>query len=192
MIWFTSDLHFGHAGAIKYCNRPFETVEQMNAELVRRWNFLVHPDHTIYVLGDLALCRYRDFAPIGEKLNGKKILIRGNHDSYSVGQYERCGFQVYEELKMKFAGSTVRLSHFPYALPWWKRPWAYKSELRFMDRRPPRIPGEILLHGHTHGTKQTRPNMIHVGVDAWAYYPVADRDVERLINSIKKPKIFGA
>jgi calcineurin-like phosphoesterase family protein len=182
VIWFTSDLHFGHLGVIRYCNRPFESVEQMNAELLRRWNERVGPDDTVYVLGDMALCRFQDFKPIGENLRGRKILVRGNHDSYSEGQYRQVGFQVFHEIKLKLAGKVCRLSHFPYALPWYRRPFAFKSELRYMDKRPPRIKGEVLLHGHTHTKYRRADNRIHVGVDAWDFYPASLREIESLMS----------
>lgn len=181
MIWFTSDLHFGHAGVIRYCGRPFTTLEEMHEALIKNWNECVREGDTVYVLGDLALCPFRDFEPIAKRLKGRKILIRGNHDAYSEGQYARAGFTVYHELKMKLAGSIVRLSHYPYAMPWWKRPFAFKSELRFMEKRPPQIPGEFLLHGHTHMHYKRRGNMIHVGVDAW-HRPVSQREIESLIG----------
>jgi calcineurin-like phosphoesterase family protein len=154
--------------------------------LVRRWNSCVRHEDTIYVCGDLALTPFKNFEPYGVRLNGKKYLIRGNHDSYSEGQYARAGFTVYHELKMKLAGQMVRLSHYPYALPWYKRLWAYKSELRFMDKRPPRIPGEVLIHGHTHTKyRSTSDGRIHVGVDAWDFYPVSAREIESILSTMK-------
>lgn len=181
MIWFTSDLHFGHAGVIRYCGRPFASLDEMHEALIKNWNECVGEGDTIYVLGDLALCPFRDFEPIAKRLKGRKILIRGNHDSYSEGQYARAGFTVYHELKMKLAGYMVRLSHYPYAVPWYRRPFVYKSELRYMEKRPPKIPGEFLLHGHTHMHYKIRGNMIHVGVDAW-HRPVSQREIESLIG----------
>jgi calcineurin-like phosphoesterase family protein len=186
MNWFTSDLHFGHAAAIDYCKRPFASLEEMHEALIARWNERVRPEDTVYVLGDMALCRFKDFEPLAKRLNGRKFLIQGNHDHYSVGQYERVGFTVFRELTMKIAGRMCRLSHFPYAYPWYKRLFAFKSELRFMDRRPPRIKGETLLHGHTHTKyKGTNDGRIHVGVDAWNFYPVSQREIESILN---KPK----
>lgn len=187
MIWFTSDTHFGHPGILKYTDRPFDTLEEMHEVLIKNWNECVRPEDTIYVLGDLALCSFKEFEPIAKRLNGKKILIQGNHDHYSVGQYAKLGFTVFHELKMKVAGTMVRLSHYPYALPWYKRLFAFKSELRFMDRRPPRIKGEYLMHGHTHTKYQITPDhRVHVGVEAWKLYPVSIREIESLINKQKQ------
>lgn len=182
MIFFTSDWHVGHENAIHYCNRPFASLAEMEDELVSRWNRRINATDTVYVLGDLALCSIQRTEPIVKRLNGVKYLIKGNHDSYSDGQYARIGFSgVYLELKLKLFGCVVRLSHYPYALPWYRRPFAYESELRFMEKRPPRIGGEILLHGHTHTKKQvTAVGMIHVGVDAWDFYPVSLSEIESL------------
>lgn len=182
MIWFTSDLHFGHEGIIRYCNRPFDDLDHMHSILVSRWNECVRPEDTIFVCGDLALCPFRNFEPIGKRLNGTKYLIRGNHDSYSEGQYKKLGFTVFHELKMKLAGHTLRLSHYPYALPWYKRPFAFKSELRFMNKRPPRVTGETLVHGHTHTSYREAPSRIHVGVDAWDFYPASAREIESILG----------
>lgn len=154
----------------------------MHVELIKRWNQRVQPTDTVYVIGDLALCKFSEFAPIAHQLNGTKYLIKGNHDHYSDAQYGRIGFTVFHEVKMKIAGRTVRLSHYPYALPWYKRPFAFKSELRFMDRRPPRVAGEFLIHGHTHTRYRSVDNRIHVGADAWDFYPVSIREIESLLN----------
>lgn len=183
MIYFTSDLHFGHAAVIGYTKRPFKDVNEMNEALIANWNKYVRPEDTIYVLGDLALCPFKEFEPIAKRLNGTKILVKGNHDHYKDGQYNRLGFTVFHEIKMKISGKIVRLSHYPYALPWYKRLFAFKSELRFMDRRPPEIKGEFLLHGHTHMKDKKIGNRIHVGIDAWNYRPVKITEIESLINS---------
>jgi calcineurin-like phosphoesterase family protein len=182
MIYFTSDLHFGHEAILRYSNRPFESLEHMHNALVKNWNNCIEDKDIVYVLGDLALCPYKQFVSWGEKLKGRKILIKGNHDSYSDGQYNKLGFDVYHEIKLKIAGNMCRLSHYPYALPWHKRFFAFKSELRFMDRRPPKIEGEFLLHGHTHASHKRVDNRIHVGTDAWNYSPVSIREIESVMN----------
>lgn len=188
MIWFISDTHFFHKDVISFCNRPFTDLNHMHEVLIKNWNDRVRPEDTIYVLGDMSFGSYKDFEPITKQLQGKKFLIRGNHDKLSEGQYNKLGFTVYHELKMKLAGHMVRLSHYPYALPWYKRPFAYKSELRYMEKRPPKIEGEWLLHGHSHvkykiAEKQKR---IHIGVDAHNFRPVSQYEIESLINKAEK------
>lgn len=182
MLWFTSDLHFGHKNVIEYTGRPFSTKEEMHGVLITNWNKKVQPQDTIVIAGDLALCTFKEFEPIATQLNGKKILVQGNHDHYSKGQYEKLGFDVYQELVMNLCGHRVRISHFPYAPTAEQRLTCFPSELRFLERRPPRVEGEFLIHGHTHMKIREEDNRIHVGVDAWNYSPVSLREIESILS----------
>ena len=80
MLWITSDHHWGHFNIIRYTGRPFKTVHEMNKVMTERWNSLVKPGDTVYHLGDL--CFHNKIHPkdLIKKLNGKIILIKGNHD----------------------------------------------------------------------------------------------------------------
>ena len=87
MVYFTSDLHLGHENVIKLCNRPFDSIEEMDAALIRNWNRKVTNGDTVYVLGDLI---YKSKKPPEEylrQLKGKKHLIVGNHDR---SWYSKC------------------------------------------------------------------------------------------------------
>lgn len=79
MKYFTSDFHFNHANVIKYCNRPFETVDQMNEVLLKAWNEVVKPEDTVYFLGDFCFNPQKALEWLS-KLNGEIIFISGNHD----------------------------------------------------------------------------------------------------------------
>jgi calcineurin-like phosphoesterase family protein len=160
----------------------------MDKCLVDNWNRYIKPEDTVYVLGDLTLSPYSYMLPISSKLNGIKYLIKGNHDSFSNAQYKKLGFTVFDEVKLKLFGQICRLSHYPYKIPWYKKPFVYKSMLRFNDRRPPKVKGEFLLHGHTHTKYKIRNNMVHVGVDAWNLYPVSVPEIESLVNRSKNGK----
>ena len=82
-IYFTSDLHFGHENVIKFDNRPFKTVEEMDEELIRRWNAKVGKGDLVYVLGDMIWkSRNGDAEQLIKSLNGQIILIKGNHDRF--------------------------------------------------------------------------------------------------------------
>lgn len=70
MIYFTSDHHFWHANIIRYCNRPFNSVEKMNEILIQIWNDLVAPEDEVYYLGDFSLAA-RPVEIYTQKLNGK-------------------------------------------------------------------------------------------------------------------------
>ena len=82
-IFLTSDHHWFHKNIIKYCNRPFNSMEEMNCNLIEKWNSVVNQEDIVIHLGDFA---FRGMArEIRPKLNGTIILIRGNHD-YSIGE----------------------------------------------------------------------------------------------------------
>lgn len=78
-IFVISDLHLGHKNIIKICNRPFKSVEEMDNTIINNWNTTVSDNDIVYVLGDLA---YKNVNEYLNKLNGKIILIKGNHDKY--------------------------------------------------------------------------------------------------------------
>ena len=91
-IYVTSDPHFSHSNIIKYCNRPFSTVEEMDETLIKNWNDVVRPEDTVICLGDFALTSKEEIIRIGKSLNGNKILILGNHDHGTKATYEEAGF----------------------------------------------------------------------------------------------------
>ena len=80
MIYFTSDLHLGHANVIRHCNRPFFSAEEMDEILIRNWNSRVTNNDTIYILGDLMFRNQKLPEEYLRQLKGKKHLIIGNHD----------------------------------------------------------------------------------------------------------------
>ena len=97
MIWFISDTHFGHGNIIRYCNRPFQTVEEMNKEMIHRWNEKVDANDVVWHLGDFALCKKSEIERLLLQLHGKIRLIKGNHDTRSNKVYRELGFaEVYD------------------------------------------------------------------------------------------------
>lgn len=77
MVYFISDLHFNHSNIIKYCHRPFRSVQSMNNALVRNWNQVVRPQDIVILVGDIAIGDHRVWL---EKLNGNIIVVHGSHD----------------------------------------------------------------------------------------------------------------
>ena len=92
-IFLIGDTHFSHRNIIKYCNRPFTDVEDMNEKLIKYWNNVVGADDVVYVVGDFALCGKQKIIEIGKQLNGHKRLILGNHDQASINTYREAGFE---------------------------------------------------------------------------------------------------
>ena len=83
-VYFTADPHFGHANIIRYENRPFASVEEMDRELIRRWNETVTPEDTVYLLGDFSFYGKEKSAEILAALQGQIRLVMGNHDTRST------------------------------------------------------------------------------------------------------------
>lgn len=99
MIYTISDTHFGHANIIKYCNRPFLSVEDMDEALIRNWNSIVSANDTVIHVGDFSLhnkvWKLKDYV---SKLNGCKILVRGNHDQTTKKMLEAGFNEVHNSL----------------------------------------------------------------------------------------------
>lgn len=108
-----ADTHFGHANIIAYCNRPFRSVEEMNSRIIKEWNDCVSNNDTVFMLGDFAFGKNL-VAELVPKLNGKKILIKGNHDTYSNDFYRQCGFKEVSEYPILFG--FYLMSHEPLQL----------------------------------------------------------------------------
>ena len=90
-----ADTHFGDNRILKYENRPFDNVEIMDEELIRRWNNAVSPDDSVYMLGDFGAVGHEK--EVLSRLNGKIYLVKGNHDTKSNEDYRSLGFtEVYD------------------------------------------------------------------------------------------------
>lgn len=169
-IFFTSDTHFGHANIIKYCNRPFNSVEEMDERLIDNWNSVVNKNDTIYHLGDVSF-NFKKFVNIVSRLNGNKILIRGNHDEYMKPIHENYFDRVFSYKEIKFNQRKIVLFHYPIS------DWNGKFH------------GSVHLHGHTHGNQISHgtdigviENRIDIGVDCFNYTPVNIEEIMKLIK----------
>lgn len=113
-IFYIADTHFGHKNILHYDNRPFFDTAEMEREMVSRWNAAVNWDDTVYILGDFSWNKERDWIPLLHKLNGCKVLIRGNHDpsKFSEGVYGQF-VDVQDYMEIEDAGRHVVLSHYP-------------------------------------------------------------------------------
>lgn len=111
-VWITSDLHLGHKNIIAYCDRPFTSVEDMDKTLIARWNEYVRGDDIVWFLGDFGLGDKEKLGSYACKLNGRKFLVKGNHDTKSNQFYLDIGFErVYD--KSVIVDEDVILSHRP-------------------------------------------------------------------------------
>ena len=95
-IWLTSDTHFSHFNIIKYCNRPFHTVDEMNSAIIHNWNEQAKPEDIVIFCGDFCFARTAEAAQVTERfataLNGYKLIVKGNHDFKKI-RYTDVGFR---------------------------------------------------------------------------------------------------
>lgn len=111
--FFIADTHFGHEAIIRYENRPFENIEEQEKQLIKNWNETVDAEDTVYVLGDFAASESKEeVSRLCNRLNGKKILVLGNHDTQSPGWYRQCGFDEASAWPIVVEGFWI-LSHEP-------------------------------------------------------------------------------
>lgn len=171
MFFYTSDLHFNHAKILKYCNRPFESVEQMNRVLVENWNSRVRPDDTVFILGDFGFFNGETANTYLRKLMGKKVLVVGNHDMF----LRKEGFnpRLFEDIAAirnikdpYYDNRKIVLCHYPIAV------WDTCNY------------GTLHFYGHVHNnTAVNHPllyelkNAYNVGVDLHGFCPVTAREV---------------
>lgn len=101
-----------HSNIIKYCDRPFNSTEEMNEKLIENWNKVVGKQDRVFMMGDFALCGKEKIIEIGKRLKGKKILILGNHDGASLKTYYEAGFEMVSKFPILFEEFFV-LSHMP-------------------------------------------------------------------------------
>ena len=84
-IFFTADTHWGHRNIIRYCQRPFADVDEMNEALITNWNSTIGKDDIVFHLGDFAMGGSAEWCRLLERLNGRIYLILGNHEDHREG-----------------------------------------------------------------------------------------------------------
>ncbi|MEY4926004.1 MAG: hypothetical protein RI894_440 [Bacteroidota bacterium] len=171
-LFFTSDHHFGHKNIITFCNRPFETVEEMNEELIKRWNEKIGVNDEVYHLGDFALSSTPEFQQIMERLNGIKYLIVGNHDGTALNNRKYFNWiKEYHELKVndvEHPNGVQRIILFHYAMRVWRG-----------DYR-----GTWHLYGHSHNSLPDKEDRLSldIGVDCHDFYPLSYQEVKEIMR----------
>ncbi len=195
-IYFTSDPHYFHENVIKYCTRPYATVEEMNEALIRNWNETVGPEDTVYCMGDFSLA-LRPVEIYSSRLMGKKKLVPGNHDwchpankkargdnlAKWIAHYEHHGWEVLPiQSELDIEGvAKVNLCHMPYK---GDSTDGRHEQFRLVDD------GRWLICGHVHEKWQVKEKMINVGVDVWDYKPVHIDRIKQIIlgtNELSSP-----
>ena len=152
--YFSSDTHYNHSNIIKYSNRPFSSVEEMNEHMIQEHNKLVKPTDEFFHMGDFAFANDDKTIEIIKRLNGKKTLILGNHDVAIIKHPEKfTGPKLFEEIcTYKEINRGVKICLFHYGQRAWNG--SYKN------------PRSYMLYGHSHGTLPPLGTSVDVGVDA--------------------------
>lgn len=153
--FYISDLHFDHANIIKLDNRPFYDVDEMNEELIKRWNSVVSNDDTVYILGDFCWSKKDKWNHVLEVLKGNKVLIRGNHDVERMPKNCLKYFSdVKNYLEINDGGKRVIMCHYPIL--------TYRNSYDF---------NTFMLFGHVHLTKE------------WEYVNMFIKEIRRNVIS---------
>ena len=155
--FFTADEHYGHANIIKYCNRPFKSVEEMDATIIANHNKVVTSDDIVIHAGDFTFKYNSFFHKYFDQLNGLHTFVRGSHDHWMDRQY-------HEIWEGKIKGQDIVVCH--YAM----RRWA-KSHY-----------GSWNLHGHSHGQLESQGKQYDIGVDNNNFYPVLFDDLVEIMK----------
>lgn len=178
MIYFTSDLHLGHANIIRFCNRPFSDVDEMDETIIANWKSRVTDRDDVYILGDLMYRAKADPDDVLSRLPGRKHLVVGNHDHTWLSRVDidKHFVEVKDIIVLKTGGITMTLCHYPM-LSW-----------------PHSFYGSYMVYGHIHNSVQEEDDweyireqerMLNAGVDVNGFYPVTFEEMVRNNETFK-------
>ena len=178
-IWLTADIHYGHKNIIKYSERPFKNITEMNNTIVSNWNSVATCKDTVYILGDITLESIHTFREFIKRIVAKEVfIIPGGHDKRWVKQFPDDYFHKYSGdydydkyvnivsslYEIRVAHETIVLCHYP--METWE-----KSHY-----------GSLHFHGHAHCHLPLRKNRLDVGVDCHNFFPVSLEQAKKLIQ----------
>lgn len=160
--WFTADTHFSHKNIMKYCERPFRSVDEMDNTIIANWNNVIKSNDFVYHLGDFA---FRNHFDIFNQLKGKKFLICGNHDDQRTFNCD--WLWIKNTAMININGQYIWLSH--YAHRSWNRSFH----------------GSWHLFGHTHNVLKPYYTSFDVGVDGHNFKLWSYDDVDEVMKELK-------
>lgn len=168
-IWFISDTHMGHSNIIKYCNRPFKDIDEMDEALIQNWNSVVKPGDKVYHLGDVYMGDGERFLKNFARLNGKKRLILGNHDEIKKqGRVEL--HKLFEKVLLFrcFKEHGLMLTHVP----------VHQSSIVRAGE------GAVNVHGHIHDRPSPKGPYLCVCVEQIDYTPIHIDEVTKMARRL--------
>ena len=169
--FFSSDKHYGHQNIIRFCNRPYDNVHDMEEDFIHKHNSLVTDNDDYYDLGDVGYrCSAQHVSDLIRRMNGRIHIILGNHDKplrqaikrgLLQDLFESGKLEVYGSIDpdiitakiLNIDGARVVLSHYAY------RTW------------PAAFRGTIHLFAHSHGNLSDFYRSFDIGVDSKNGYP---------------------
>lgn len=158
-IWVTADQHFSHVNIIKYEDRPFKDIEEMNAILIEKWNRVVGKQDKVFILGDIGLVPPETLKKYLDQMKGTKILVKGNHDRSNTERWYNAGIDEFYKYPILYQGFYL-LSHEPV----------------YMNKHTPFV--NIFGHVHSHPNYQTWSECgVCVSVERHNYAPVNFEDI---------------
>lgn len=171
-IFFTSDTHFGHENIIKYCDRPYDTVGQMDKDIKDRWNSIIPKDGIVFHLGDFALYGRGKLSDYTSGLNGEIYITPGNHDRLedlkSCNRFTQISdiFDIIvDDEELEEGNQKVTLCHYPMMS--WNQ--AHRGAWQFF--------------GHHHGSfTDNKIVQVDVGVDSSNFTPWTWMKLKTLIT----------
>jgi calcineurin-like phosphoesterase family protein len=171
-VWFTADFHLGHQNIIRYCNRPFDTVEEMIRTILERLNSLVKTNDILYFLGDFCIGSKARAAELRRQIRCKKIFaVPGNHDKDTRKLTQEFSW-LGDLAEVSINGQRIVLCH--YAM----RVWNHSSH------------GAWHLYGHSHGRLPSLDASLSMDVGVgthefrpWHFDEIRDRMKERAAST---------
>ncbi|MCD8003450.1 MAG: hypothetical protein LUG88_06020 [Clostridia bacterium] len=176
MVYFISDTHFGHENVIRFCNRPFASVNEMDEFMIQAWNSRVTERDRVYIMGDMFF-RCENPESILHRLKGHKNLIVGNHDGSWMDKVDLNRY--FDSVNLMHETNDgkrpVTLCHYPMVS------WKHDSR-------------SFMIHGHIHNDTTadffpfllTRDNILNAGVDINGYKPVTFDELLENNRAFKK------
>ena len=161
-LFFSSDLHYNHARIIQYTNRPFNSVTEMNEELIRRWNEKVPKNATVIFCGDFVFGNSNTFYEVYNKLNGQIIFVYGNHDKPIPKEIRK-----YDVVEFSYNKNYFFCSHYAHKV------WNLSHH------------GSIHLYGHSHGSLEDDKNSLSMDVGIDCHKNLEPFSVEEVLEFMK-------
>jgi len=158
-IFFIGDMHFYDERIIKFCNRPFKDVNEMNEAIIDNWNRVVKKADTVFVVGDVSFGTKKQTKAIIDRLKGRKILILGNHDRTSQTYYKDLGFKEVYKYPILYKKFFI-ISHEPIYTKGWT-PY-------------------LNIHGHIHDNNMIEKYYFNVSVENINYTPISFEEIKKI------------